>query len=43
MNLDSFRFSLSWSCIFPNGVDEPSPKGVQFYHNMINTCLENDI
>ncbi|MGY5353308.1 glycoside hydrolase family 1 protein [Wenyingzhuangia sp. IMCC45467] len=40
LNLDSFRFSLSWSRIFPNGIGEINQKGVDFYHDIIDTCLE---
>lgn len=43
MNLDSFRFSISWPRIFPKGVGEANYEGVQFYHNVINFCLQQDI
>lgn len=43
MNLGSFRFSISWARIFPNGVGEPNAAGVQFYHDVINFCLKNEI
>ncbi|WP_152286399.1 GH1 family beta-glucosidase [Flavicella marina] len=43
MNLDSFRFSLSWSRIFPNGVGKPNPEGVAFYHKVIDFCLLHKI
>lgn len=43
MNISNFRFSLSWSRIIPDGVGEVSVKGVQFYNDVINFCLENDI
>ncbi|MFZ9027944.1 MAG: glycoside hydrolase family 1 protein, partial [Crocinitomicaceae bacterium] len=39
MNLDVFRFSLSWSRIFPTGVDSINQKGVEFYHNVIDECI----
>lgn len=35
-----FRFSFSWSRIFPEGVGKPNKAGVAFYHNVINECLE---
>ena len=38
MNLDVFRFSLSWSRIFPSGVDSVNQKGIEFYHNVIDEC-----
>lgn len=43
LNLDAFRFSISWPRIFPNGVGEPNPKGVAFYHKVIDFCLKNNI
>ncbi|MBU2995345.1 beta-glucosidase [Cellulophaga baltica] len=43
MNIKEFRFSLSWSRIIPNGVGEVSEKGVEFYNNVINFCLEHGI
>ncbi|MES2796577.1 MAG: family 1 glycosylhydrolase [Bacteroidota bacterium] len=43
LNLDSFRFSISWTRIFPYGIGEPNQKGVEFYHQVINCCLENGI
>ncbi|WP_139957179.1 GH1 family beta-glucosidase [Flavicella sediminum] len=43
LNLSSFRFSISWSRIFPDGIGAPNPKGVAFYHAVIATCLEHKI
>ncbi len=43
MDFDAFRFSLSWSRIFPKGTGKINPAGVKFYHNVIDTCLENGI
>lgn len=43
MNFGNFRFSLSWSRILPNGVGEINQKGVDFYHRVIDTCLEHKI
>ena len=40
MNMDVFRFSLSWSRLLPNGTGAPNPKGVDFYHRVIDRCLE---
>lgn len=41
MGFNCYRFSIGWSRIFPNGVGEPNPKGVQFYHNLINELKAN--
>ncbi len=43
MNLQSYRFSVSWPRIFPIGVGKINPKGVEFYDNLINELIANDI
>jgi beta-glucosidase len=43
MNFEAFRFSLSWSRIFPKGIGKVNPAGVKFYHNVIDFCLTNNI
>jgi len=43
MNIPNFRFSISWSRIFPNGIGQPNPLGVDFYNRLIDTCLEMNI
>lgn len=43
LNLSAFRFSISWSRIFPLGIGEPNQKGIDYYHAVIDCCLENDI
>ena len=35
MGFKSFRMSISWTRLFPTGLeDKPDPKGVEFYHNV---------
>ena len=35
MGFRSFRMSISWTRLFPTGLEEkPDPKGVEFYHNV---------
>ena len=42
--LKSYRFSIAWTRIFPNGDDEePNQKGVQFYENIIDRLNEYGI
>ena len=41
--LKSFRFSFSWSRIFPDGNGNVNPDGVKFYDNVIDELLKNDI
>lgn len=43
MGLKSYRFSVSWPRIFPNGYGELSSKGVEFYHNVIDELLKYGI
>jgi len=43
MNVPNYRFSISWSRIFPNGIGQPNPLGVDFYNQLIDTCLELNI
>src|SRR5687768_11293319 len=40
LNMDVFRFSISWSRIFPKGYGEKNQKGIDFYHRVIDRCLE---
>jgi len=44
MNFKAFRFSISWSRIYPNGDDEkPNEIGLQYYSNVIDECLKYNI
>lgn len=43
MNMDVFRFSLSWSRILPEGTGSVNQKGIDFYNRVIDACLERDI
>lgn len=43
LGLKSYRFSIAWSRIFPEGVGKPNPKGVEFYHNLIDELVANGI
>ena len=36
LGLKCFRFSISWSRIFPNGPDEVCQAGIDYYSNVIN-------
>lgn len=40
---NSFRMSISWSRLIPNGQGEVNPKAVDFYNNVINELLEAGI
>lgn len=43
IGLNSYRFSISWSRIFPNGTGATNAKGIAFYDKLIDRLLENDI
>lgn len=43
MGLESYRFSIAWTRIFPNGDGEVNLKGIEFYNNLINECLKHSI
>lgn len=43
MGLKSYRFSIAWTRIFPNGRGEVNLKGIEFYNNLINELLKYNI
>ncbi|KAL5759384.1 hypothetical protein ACOSQ2_018222 [Xanthoceras sorbifolium] len=43
MGMDSYRFSIAWSRIFPNGSGEINQAGVDHYNNLINALLAKGI
>lgn len=43
MGLKSYRFSISWPRIMPDGYGEVNQKGIKFYHNVIDLLIENNI
>lgn len=42
-NQNTYRFSIAWSRIFPNGYGEISQEGINFYNRVIDYCLEKNI
>ncbi|RCN35144.1 glycosyl hydrolase, family 1 [Ancylostoma caninum] len=43
LSVTHYRFSISWSRIFPTGLGKPNPKGVQYYHDVIDALVESGI
>ena len=43
LGLDAFRFSISWSRIFPNGPEESNPAGIAYYNDMIDALKDAGI
>jgi len=43
LSIPYFRFSISWSRILPNGVGEINQEGIDFYNDVLDTCIENNI
>ncbi|XP_068644980.1 putative beta-glucosidase 41 [Aristolochia californica] len=43
LGMDAYRFSISWSRIFPNGTGEPNPEGIAYYNSFIDALLEKGI
>tara|TARA_S200000501_G_scaffold368989_1_gene407684 strand:+ start:4852 stop:6195 length:1344 start_codon:yes stop_codon:yes gene_type:complete len=44
LGVNAYRFSISWSRIFPNSSNKyPNMKGIDFYQKLLDNLLENDI
>jgi Beta-glucosidase/6-phospho-beta-glucosidase/beta-galactosidase len=44
MGFKCYRFSISWSRIFPNGNEEkPCEEGLKFYDRLIDACIKHGI
>ena len=43
MNLNSYRFSISWPRILPEGTGTVNAKGIDYYHRLIDALLSADI
>ena len=40
LNITNYRFSLSWSRLFPQGTGKLNHLGLDFYNRLIDFCLE---
>ena len=43
LGLQSYRFSVSWSRILPNGIGEVNQKGIDFYNRLIDGLIKRNI
>ncbi|MDQ0360420.1 glycoside hydrolase family 1 protein [Breznakia pachnodae] len=43
LGLKAYRFSIAWTRIIPDGSGEVNEKGLQFYHDLIDELLANNI
>ncbi|MBQ6333706.1 MAG: glycoside hydrolase family 1 protein [Erysipelotrichaceae bacterium] len=44
LGFKSMRFSVMWTRLYPTGEEElPNPKGLQYYHNIINELKKYDM
>ncbi|MHA2399802.1 MAG: family 1 glycosylhydrolase, partial [Promethearchaeota archaeon] len=43
LNLNAYRFSISWPRIFPMGRGSINEKGLEFYDNLVNELIANEI
>ncbi|MEP6849375.1 MAG: GH1 family beta-glucosidase [Acidobacteriota bacterium] len=43
LGVKTYRFSVAWPRVFPNGTGQPNPKGLDFYNKLVDELLKNDI
>lgn len=43
MGIDSYRFSIAWPRLFPNGDEKREERGFAFYNRLINELIANGI
>ncbi|XP_037410140.1 beta-glucosidase 5-like [Triticum dicoccoides] len=43
MNLEAYRFSVSWSRLIPDGRGAVNPKGLEYYNNLIDALVQHGI
>lgn len=43
LGIPNFRFSISWSRILPEGIGKVNQQGLDYYHKIIDTCIESGI
>lgn len=43
MNIPNFRFSIAWTRILPDGEGAINQQGIEYYHQVIDYCLEQGV
>lgn len=43
MGIKSYRFSINWARVLPDGIGASNRKGIKFYNRLIDKLLENNI
>lgn len=43
LGVKAYRFSIAWPRVFPQGSGAPNPKGLDFYHRLVDELLANGI
>ena len=43
LGVSTYRMSISWSRIFPDGTGQTNPKGLDYYNRVIDELLKNNI
>jgi beta-glucosidase len=43
LGVRAYRMSISWSRIFPNGIGQPNPTGLDYYKRVVDELLANHI
>src|SRR6187402_1117454 len=43
LNIQAFRFSISWSRLLPNGTGQVNQAGIDYYNRVIDYCLKKGV